>query len=89
MVNHFLELTAKEIKTIVGELCDRRVQLQSQVRHVCTLKESSPAIPYSVSLRVCVCVCVCVCACVCVCVCVCVRVRVRVRVCIRFELSML
>ena len=31
MVNHFLELTAREIKTIVGSLCERRVALQQQV----------------------------------------------------------
>ena len=31
MVNHFLELTAREIKTIVGVLCERRVALQQQV----------------------------------------------------------
>ena len=51
MVNHFLELTAKEIKTIVGELCDRRVLLQLQVR-------------MSVCLFVCMCIC-CVCLSVC------------------------
>ncbi|XP_065902266.1 nck-associated protein 1 homolog [Dysidea avara] len=31
MVNHFLELTAREIKTIVGSLCERRVTLQQQL----------------------------------------------------------
>ena len=35
MVNHFLELTAREIKAIVGSLCEKRVALQQQVNIVC------------------------------------------------------
>jgi len=31
MVNHFLELIAREIKTIKGNLCNKTVALQQQV----------------------------------------------------------
>ena len=71
MVNHFLELTAKEIKTIVGNLCDKRVHLQLQVWHfivqcyVCVCLSVHPSVCLSVSVSMylypCLSVCVYVC----------------------------
>lgn len=52
-INHFLELIAKEVKTLLGALCDERTSLDDQVRRdaseLSALLHFSPLLPLSPS----------------------------------------